>query len=86
MQTPDTKDLKNATASEDDFSIAVRHEISRSKTVEKKTYTITLTNIDYIENLAKEIAKSRDSFKSSASEALRKIIYEHEILSKKENA
>lgn len=85
MQAPDTKDLKHVTHSDDHFSQAVRHEISRSRTVEKKTYTITLANIDYIENMAKEIAKSRDSFNSSASEALRKIIYEHEILSKKEN-
>ncbi len=85
MQAPDTNDLKNITDSDDDFSKAVRHEIARSRTVVKKTYTITLANIDYIENMAKEIARSRDAFNSSASEALRKIIYEHEIMSKKEN-
>lgn len=85
MQAPNTADLKNSAESEDDFSKAVRYEISRSRSVEKKTYTITLANIDYIENMAKEIARSRDSFNSSVSEALRKIIYEHEILSKKEN-
>ncbi len=85
MQAPDTKDLKRITDSDDHFSQAVRHEISRARTVEKKTYTITLANIDYIENMAKEIAKSRDAFNASASEALRKIIYEHEMLSKKES-
>ncbi len=74
MQAPDTNELQNITESEDDFSKAVRYKISRSKTVEKKTYTITLANIDYIEKIAKEIAKSRDSYNSSASEALRKII------------
>ena len=78
MDSPDTTDLRNSTEAEDDFSKAVRYEITRSKTVEKKTYTITLANIDYIEDMAKEIAKSRNTYKYSASEALRKIIYEHE--------
>ncbi len=54
MDSPDTTDLRNSTEAEDDFSKAVRYEITRSKTVEKKTYTITLANIDYIEDMAKE--------------------------------
>ena len=78
MKALDTNNLTDADTSNDAFSKAVENVKEEAKTIQKKSYTLTKANIEYITNLAKQLAKENKSSIVSASEALRVIVKEHE--------
>ena len=77
MKTPNLKALSNTATAQDPFRAAVESVRSESAEIKKKSYTLTQAHIDYINTLAKEMARAANSPIVSASAAVRRIIDEH---------
>lgn len=76
MKSLETKKLVNARTSTDAFSKTVDNVKTSAEKIERKSYTITLDNIEYINDYAVALAKKSGAI-VTASAALRVIINDH---------
>lgn len=76
MKSLNTNNLINAEVSNDAFSRSVGKIKKTAETIERKSYTITKANIDYINDYAVELTKHLGT-PITASAALRSIINDH---------
>ena len=61
MKTPELKALGNKPLAHDPFREAAETVQAESAEIKKKSYTLTQAHIDYINTLAKEMAKAVNS-------------------------
>lgn len=76
MKSLNTNKLTDAQASNDAFSRSVEKIKETAEVIERKSYTITKANIDYINDYAVKLTKQLGT-PITASAALRSIINDH---------
>ena len=81
MKSLETKKLVNAKSSTDAFSKTIDSVKASAEKIERKSYTITLDNINHINDYAVSLAKQSGTI-VTASAALRIIINSHKETTK----